>query len=129
MSELTDRIDDAFTRPNFEDAIRLVKAAVTRELTGLDNGLGVEHTRFFNHAIYPDFVLHWHERGEARERPLFLRFEVAEGTVGQDLRLHGEKDPCSSVCSTTGQRYRSPTTFRSGRRLMRTRPSPQRVAR
>lgn len=93
MSELTDRIDDAFTRPDFEDAIRLVKAAVTYELKGLDSGLGVEHTRFFNHAIYPDFVLHWHERGAARERPLFLRFEVAEGTVGQDLRLHGDKDP------------------------------------
>ena len=93
MSELTDRIDDAFTRPEFEDAIRLVKAAVTEEVKGLDRGLGVEATRFFNHAIYPDFMLRWHERGGARERPLFLRFEVAEGTVGQDLRLHGDKDP------------------------------------
>lgn len=93
MSDLTDRIDDAFTRPNPEDAIRLVKAAVQHGLKGLDAGLGIEETRFFNHAIYPDIILRWHERGEPHERALFLRFEVAEGTVGQDLRLHGEKDP------------------------------------
>lgn len=90
---MTERIDDAFQRPDFEHAIRLVKAAVHDELKGLDAELGIEETRFFNHAIYPDLVLRWHERGEPRERQLFLRFEVAEGTLGQDLRLHGEKSP------------------------------------
>lgn len=93
MSELTAKIDDAFTRPDPQDAIRLVKAAVHEELNGMDRGIGLEETPFFNHAIYPDMVLRWHESGLARERPLFLRFEVAEGTMGQDLRLHGSKDP------------------------------------
>lgn len=91
MTELTDRIDEAFTRPDPADAIRLVKVAVQDELKGLDAELALEETRFFNHAIYSDVVLRWHERGMARERPVFLRFEIAEGTVAQDLRLHGDK--------------------------------------
>jgi hypothetical protein len=93
VSDLTDRIDDAFTRPDFQDAIRLVKAAMQDELKILDAGLKVEETRYFNHAIYPDLVLGWYERGDHHQRPLFLRFEVAEGTVSQDLRLHAEKSP------------------------------------
>ncbi|MEA2376603.1 MAG: hypothetical protein QOD13_510, partial [Thermoleophilaceae bacterium] len=48
MSELVNRIEDAFTRPAPEDAIRLVKTAVSEEVQGLDPGAGLVATRFFN---------------------------------------------------------------------------------
>jgi hypothetical protein len=93
VSTLTDRIDDAFTRPDLEDAIRLVKDAVHEDLAGLDIGLAIEQTQFFNHTIYPDLVMRWTENGVRNTRSLFLRFEVAEGSVNQDLRLHASDDP------------------------------------
>jgi hypothetical protein len=93
VSDLTARIDDAFTRPTPEDAIRLVKEAVADELHVLDPGAAVATTHFFNHSIHPDFVMTWHERGERQERPLYLRFEVAQAPHTQDLLLHGSEGP------------------------------------
>jgi len=94
MANLVERIDDAFTRPAPEDAIRLVKEAVYDEFRGLDPGLGVAATPFFNHAFHPDFMLTWHESGVARERPLYLRFEVADrGSLAVDLTRHDAEQP------------------------------------
>ena len=93
MSSLTERIDDAFTRPDAGDAIRLVKEAVADEMQVLDPASALASTDFFNHAIHPDFVVEWYDGGVRQERPLYLRFEVAQAHLGTDLVLHDEEKP------------------------------------
>jgi hypothetical protein len=83
---------DALRLQNRDASIDSVHKIVINGLRELDPKIRPRQTGYFNHSWAPDFVVTW-EKEAARERQLFLRFDVANGDFAREITLLGLDAP------------------------------------
>lgn len=81
-SEFRSALEAARQHDDPDNRIRVIKQAVTTEISTLDPTARPRFTEYFNHSVAPDIVLEW--PNENRERLLFVR------PTGRASRLLGD---------------------------------------
>lgn len=88
----TSELRDALRLPNPQRSADAVHQVVINGLKELDPKIRPRQTGYFNHSWAPDFVVEW-EKEAARERQLFLRFDVANTDFAREVMLLGLDAP------------------------------------
>lgn len=92
MTDTQEAINVALSHSEPRDVIEGVKAAIADELSEVSRRFVVRTTNYFNHGFFPDLVAWWGSKDSDR-REIFLRFDVADTHVAEDIARLGREDP------------------------------------
>ncbi|MFG1697257.1 hypothetical protein [Nonomuraea sp. NPDC049309] len=84
-------IDRALGEPEPGARVSSIKTAVSRQLEGMERGLRIKHTEYFNNTIAPDMIVKW--PAEKRERFVFLRANQHPAWLEEDVKIVGQSHP------------------------------------
>lgn len=88
-----EKISDALSQRSPDAVIRDVKHTVAREIEAIDSGVAIKATEYFTHTFIPDFVLTWDRDGEEVQRDVYLRHNIANPAIADDLEVLHDGGP------------------------------------
>ncbi|MEU8363865.1 hypothetical protein AB0C27_48385 [Nonomuraea sp. NPDC048882] len=92
-------IDQALHEPEPSARVDGIKLAVSRQLEGIERGLRIKHTEYFNNSIAPDMIVEWPR--EDRKRFVFLRANQHPKWLEEDVKIVGQSHPIIVTLQST----------------------------
>ncbi|TMR12381.1 hypothetical protein ETD86_32900 [Nonomuraea turkmeniaca] len=87
------RINDALAQRSGDAVISDVKTVVAREIEAVDRRVSIKATDYFTHSFIPDFVLLWNDDGKEATRDVYLRHNISNPIIANDLETLHEGGP------------------------------------